>query len=222
LAYHAAMRSAWIVEAGAKSAPEPIETEETHVASAAADLFGTGYAAIRAGNIDAAAALAKRIDGHRDSAAHGPLCEQGSGYDTSKQDLLVAEVLQKSLLALVELERGHTKAAVALLDEATAIEGALPLEFGPPIIVKPSHELYGEVLMGLGRQAEAKEQFERALERAPRRSLALAGLAGSASAIGDTDAVARACGELTRSYTGADAKIEGPDACVSMPALAKH
>ena len=59
-------------------------------------------------------------------------------------------------------------------------EESLPLDFGPPIIVKPSHELYGDVLMKLGRPDDAHAQYEKALARAPRRSLSVAGLAQAA------------------------------------------
>ncbi|MDX1388308.1 MAG: hypothetical protein R3344_03915, partial [Acidobacteriota bacterium] len=181
--YHAAMRSAWIVETAGREAPPAIRPDDTQVTGAAADLFASGYAALLAGDVDAAELAAVRIDGRRETASHGPLCDMTAGYEsTTTRDLLVAEVLQKSLQALVAVERGKIDEALALLDEATAIEAAMPLDYGPPIIVKPSHEIYGEVLLRLDRPAEARVQFEEALARAPRRSLSLAGLASAAKA----------------------------------------
>jgi hypothetical protein len=47
--------------------------------------------------------------------------------------------------------------------------------FGPPAIVKPSSELYGEFLLEMNRPAEAMQAFDESLKRAPRRRLSLEG-----------------------------------------------
>jgi len=212
--YHAAMRAAWIVETGGREAPAAIRSDDTQVSAAAADLFATGYAALLAGDRAAAEAAAAAIGSRRATAAAGHLCGQtGGATDTSKNDLVVAEVLRSSLRALIERDRGNTEEALALLDEATATEEAMPLDFGPPIVVKPSNELYGEVLLGLGRPQEARAQFEKALARAPRRSLSLAGLARAAQAAGDSSTVAKACAELNDVYARADKSVARPEAC---------
>jgi len=56
--------------------------------------------------------------------------------------------------------------AVRVLREATAIEDALPMEYGPPAIIEPSHEVLGTMLLEM-RPAEARREFERALVLAP-------------------------------------------------------
>jgi tetratricopeptide (TPR) repeat protein len=214
--HHAAMRAAWIVETGGRPAPPEIRPDATEVSGAAADLFATGYAACMAGRLDAAEAAASRIGLRRDTAvAAGHICAQGGNEyeDTSKSDLLAAEVMQKSLRALVAHGRGDTVIALGLLDEATAAEESMPLDFGPPVIVKPSHEVYGEVLLTLGRPADARAQFEKALARAPRRSLSLAGLARAAKATGDTAALATTCATIAGIYAAADASVARPAAC---------
>lgn len=215
--YHAAMRAAWIVETGGRKAPAEMRPDETQVTGAAADLFANGYAAVLAGDLEAAEAAAKHIGARHDSAASGHLCGQSSsGYtDTSKKDLVVAQVLQKSLRALIEARQGNNDRALALFEEAAATEAAMPLDFGPPIIVKPSHELYGEALLKLGRPEEARLQFEKALQRAPRRSLSLAGLALAAQATSDMATVEKACGELASIYTGADKSVSRPAPCAT-------
>lgn len=119
----------------------------------------------------------------------------------------------KSLAALVALEEGKTDRALELLDEATAIEANRPLEYGPPSIVKPSHELYGEVLVALDRPDDARTQFELGLERAPRRSLSLAGLASAAEATGEEAVLMAACGELESIHASADESFKQPSAC---------
>ncbi len=54
-------------------------------------------------------------------------------------------------------------------------EDALTFEFGPPIPVKPAHELYGEELQAAHRPKEARDEFQRALARAPKRVQSLRG-----------------------------------------------
>jgi tetratricopeptide (TPR) repeat protein len=212
--YHAAMRAAWIVETGGQTAPPEMRPDETQVTGAVADLFASGYAALKGGDLDLARQSAERMGERHDSAASGHLCGQRSSYEeTSRKDLIVAQVMQDSLRALIALEQGETDAALQLLDQATSAEGDLPLEFGPPIIVKPSHELYGEVLLKLGRPLEARDMFLQALARAPRRSLALAGLARAARELGDLSGASSACAELASIYNGADEGARRPAAC---------
>jgi tetratricopeptide (TPR) repeat protein len=108
-------------------------------------------------------------------------------------------------LRALSIRRGRrAEEAVAALREAAAIEDALPLEFGPPDLVKPSHELLGELLLDLGRPEPAQRAFERALELTPGRSRALAGLVRAASAAGDRDAARRAFAVLERNWRRAD------------------
>jgi len=94
--------------------------------------------------------------------------------------------------------------AIAILKEAAAQEDAIPFEFGPPDIVKPTHELLGEVLLSAGRAAEAAREFTRALELAPGRTRSLLGLGRAATAAGDRVAAERALGELKRLWHPAD------------------
>ncbi len=213
--HHAAMRAAWIVETEGREAPAEIGGSGTQITGAAAGLFATGYAAILRGDRDRAASAAEGIVARRDAAAAGHVCSQSSsGYqDTSKNDLHAADVMRRSLHALVALNRGDTDEAIRLLEEATSLEASMPLDFGPPVIVKPSHELFGEVLLKIGRPEEAAARFREALDRAPRRSLSLAGLARAGAAMKDADLVARSCGSLAEIRSGSDANVTLPDAC---------
>ena len=220
--YHAAMRAAYIVETGAQDAPPEINPEETQVTGAAADLFASGYAALLAGNLDTAEEFAARMDARYESAAAGHLCGQTGGFeDTTKRDLVVAEVMQNSLRALIAMNRGETDRAIGLFEKATETEATMAADFGPPIIVKPSHEMYGEALLALGRPEVAKRQFDIALQRAPRRSLSLAGLVRAARAIEDGAAVARACEELSSIYAAADESVRSGSPC-SPPKVASR
>ncbi len=217
--YHAAMRASYIVETEGREAPPEISPEDTQVTGATADLFASGYAAVLKGEIARAEEIAGRMGTRYDSAAAGHLCGKSGGFDdTSKRDLLVAEIMQDSLRALIALRKGETDRALELFVKATRAESAMSMDFGPPIIVKPSHELYGEALLELGRPADAKIQFELALKRAPRRSQSLAGIARAARAVHDSVSESEACEELNSIRAAADLAVREGSPCLN-PAL---
>jgi len=66
------------------------------------------------------------------------------------------------LHGLQALRRGDSEGALVKLRQAAADETALPYEFGPPMIRKPSNEQLGEVLLELGRAKEAVAAFDAA------------------------------------------------------------
>ncbi len=163
------------------------------------------------------------------AAGHGPDHAGGGSYGggaTAAADPAQrsAAVLRADLAAQLLLDDGgHPRAgdgdgggagtppraererqALAAIERAAADEDAASYEFGPPVVVKPAHELAGELLLDLGRPAEARRHFEQALARAPRRSLSLLGLARAAARSGDAAAARRAYADLARSWRQAD------------------
>jgi tetratricopeptide (TPR) repeat protein len=80
------------------------------------------------------------------------------------------------LRGLLAIEDGRADEGIRILEAAAQAEDALPFEFGPPSILKPTWELLGEGLLALGRAEEARAAFERALQRTPGRSLVVRGL----------------------------------------------
>jgi predicted Zn-dependent protease len=86
----------------------------------------------------------------------------------------------------------------------------MPYEFGPPVPVKPSRELLGEMLLTLDRPAEAQKAFAAALRRAPGRALSLDGLARAAEKNGDAAAAADARATLKANWHRADAGVQRP------------
>jgi tetratricopeptide (TPR) repeat protein len=82
----------------------------------------------------------------------------------------------QELRGLIALADGKPDEGIGLLRAAADAEDAMPFEFGPPAIVKPTAELLGEQLLKLGRIADARAAFERAESRTPGRTLTVAGL----------------------------------------------
>ena len=88
----------------------------------------------------------------------------------------VSEILAAELEAKIAFSSGETNRALALAREAASAEDAMTFEFGPPAVIKPAHELSGELLLELNRPAEAQAEFAAALAKAPGRLLSVRGL----------------------------------------------
>jgi len=165
------MLARYVVDAGdsgSEALDWPIDLDRAPNA-AATRAFAAGHAAARrgdpAGLSDAMASFA---------AARQAIGEarEVDGAGRQRLDLLASE-LEALRLGL----GGDLEAAIELARQAAEDEAAMPLEFGPPFIEQPTHELLGELLLAAGRPAEAREAFETALSRTPGRSVVLDGLA---------------------------------------------
>ncbi|HYO16776.1 MAG TPA: hypothetical protein VE685_26560 [Thermoanaerobaculia bacterium] len=115
-----------------------------------------------------------------------------------------AEVMEKEVSALVLLKQGKTDEALKLLAEASEIEAQMPPPMGPPDPIKPANELYGEVLLELGRAQEAARQFELALLRMPNRTTSLLGAARAAVKSGDAETARERYAKLAEIWREAD------------------
>jgi tetratricopeptide (TPR) repeat protein len=211
LGYHAAMRAAQAVETD-RPAGEPIAVGAEEPFDARVHrLFARGWLSAEAGDdveLGAAAAALREAT---------PASSSGDGSDVytevSETQRENAAIMGLQLQALARRQAGDLPGAVDLLLEAATREAALPLEYGPPSVVKPSHELLGEALLAAGRAAEALQRFDEALARAPRRRLALGGRAKAAAVMGRDDLVETSCGELRDVLEAADPEIALPLPC---------
>ncbi len=87
-----------------------------------------------------------------------------------------AKVMKLELEAILAIQENDQQKAESLMKAAVALEDATTYMYGPPEIVKPSHEMYADWLVKQGRSNEAAEHFEITLERSPKRAIALDGL----------------------------------------------
>ena len=99
---------------------------------------------------------------------------------------------------------GRGEEAIARMQEAVALERELPPPMGPPRPIKPASELFGEILLELGRPREAVAQFEASLGRWPNRSPALLGLGRAHAALGDKAAARSAYRRFLANWSQAD------------------
>src|SRR5881296_1678281 len=104
---------------------------------AAVDVFVAGLSALKRGDRRGAErGLADLAAVNRSRAPAAPGQERDQ----------VPDILLKELEALLRQADSAPTDAIALMREATALEDAMSVEFGPPADVKPAHELFGEIL----------------------------------------------------------------------------
>jgi tetratricopeptide (TPR) repeat protein len=201
-----AMRAMWIVETGrcGDGALPPKEASEPR------DMFVRGLCALSSGD---AAAARRELDAMKATPTktgepHSHAVSTMT-YGGPRGGASVPEALGQELEAKLALAAGDSARAVSLAKDAASVEDAMTFEFGPPVVVKPAHELFGEILLGEGRAAEARAEFEAALAHAPGRSLSLLGLARAAAKAGDAAASREAYAALAKNWTRADPDLPG-------------
>ncbi len=126
------------------------------------------------------------------------MCSAGgfANKPPNQLDIDMVHIMELELVACAAILNKDNTAAKAAFEKATALDETLNYSFGPPTILKPVHEAYGEWLLETGQMKEAVTIFEKSLKRHPRRLLSLQGLKTAAEAIDDKNLLERAEGEL--------------------------
>lgn len=120
---------------------------------------------------------------------------------------ITSQIWNLQIAALKHLINGDHAQAIRMLDRATALEETLPPPSGPPDLIKPTHELYGELLLGIDRPKDAQQQFERSLLWHPNRARSVLGLARAADQSGDSQAARKAYGAFLNIWNQADSDL---------------
>ena len=142
--------------------------------------FARAVGAARSGSAEQAA---------RETEALSALAQKLEGSDPYWTTIVNAQRLAAS--AWIEHARGNDEEAVRLAAEASALEGSVEKHPVTPGPLLPARELEADLLLELGRPADALVAYQATLEVEPRRARALAGAARAAMAAGDLDAAER-------------------------------
>jgi len=110
----------------------------------------------------------------------------------------------KEAEAIAAQAAGDRKGAVERMNEAIAIENSIYALSQPPYPIIPAHELYGTMLMEMGRPAEAMKHFMETLKRTPGRPRAIYGIARAAEALNDRQTAIKRYTELLELWKNAD------------------
>jgi tetratricopeptide (TPR) repeat protein len=155
--------------------------------------FVRGLAAAKLGSPDAARFAAELQAARK---------RQGDAYSGK-----AAEIKELEVRAVVAAKKQTYEEAIDLMKRATAIEEEMSPPSGPPTLIKPSHELFGEILLLANQPKEAVEQFDKALLRQPNRARSLLGKARAAAKSGDTKVALEAYSRFARQWSQADAAL---------------
>ena len=164
----------------------------------AATEFGIALGALYRGDAGVVDATLTQMAAQRAAAATDPNSVTSRG---------MSEVMEKTLRAYVAKKRGDAAGALALFRDAANQEAALPMPFGPPQTIKPPREAAGELLLERGKPAEARDEFILALNRTPRRTAPLLGLARAEWASGRKAESRKHYRELLTIWHAADADL---------------
>lgn len=117
------------------------------------------------------------------------------------------KLMAQMLEAVIAQRAGETAKAMQLVAEAAAAYDAIPFDFGPPVPLKPPHELLGEIHLAAGQPAQAVAEFDLALKSAPLRAQSLLGRARALAAMGEAERAAKAYDALAAIWQHADTDL---------------
>ncbi|HKO45241.1 MAG TPA: tetratricopeptide repeat protein [Pyrinomonadaceae bacterium] len=146
------------------------------------------------------------INGLAAAMKNAPLdqLKASSGNGPGAESPGIAELEVRALAASI---RGEHEKAIQLMTEAVKIEEQRGAPSGPPGLIKPAHELFGEILMRAGKHERAAEQFKTALLRQPNRARSLLGLARVHAKSGNNAEAGNIYGKLLEQWKDADADL---------------
>ena len=159
-------------------------------------IFGRGLGAARSGNL-----VQAKEDQARLAALRDALLAAKVGYWADQVD--IQRLLVAGWIARAE---GRNDDALQLLRAAADREDATEKHPVTPGPIVPARELLGELLLDLGRPAEALREFEASQQREPNRLRAYYGAARAAELSGDTAKAKLQYGQLVTLAAQADSE----------------
>jgi hypothetical protein len=121
------------------------------------------------------------------------------------QQAKIIEIMELEVSAQSASMKGNHNEAIEMMKRATVLEEDMSPPSGPPSLIKPSHELFGEILLRAKRPKEAAQQFAMSLARQPNRARSLLGAARAAAQGGDPKEAAASYSKLLKIWAQADA-----------------
>lgn len=110
----------------------------------------------------------------------------------------------KEAEAIAARASGDIEGAMAIMNEAVAVEDSIYALSQPPYPIIPVHELYGTMLLEVKRPAEAMKHFTETLKRTPGRPKAIYGIARAAESLGDRQTAMKRYTEFLELWKQAD------------------
>ncbi len=141
--------------------------------------------AARSGDPDAAQPEVDRLVALRDElrcvTGSGPECMQAQQSYWADQ----VEIQRRSAAAWLAFARGHHPLALELMRSSADLEDSTEKHPVTPGAITPAREMLGELLLELGKPAQALQEFEASLKNSPNRFNGLYGAARAAELAGN-------------------------------------
>ncbi|WAK02339.1 hypothetical protein [Methylobacter sp. YRD-M1] len=116
----------------------------------------------------------------------------------------IVTIQRLEIAAAASASKGRLDEAIKHMEKAAAMEDSAPPQPGPPPLIKPAHELLGELLLKADRPVEAEKQFESALFRHTSRARSLLGVARAAAQQGNREKAMDAYSKFRHQWRQAD------------------
>jgi hypothetical protein len=199
----AASPARYVVERGDWKGASALEVRPTTLPYITAiSWFAKGLGAARSGDIAQAQTAAAQLETLRDQ-----LREKKDVYWSGQVDIQL-----QTVTAWTQLAAGHNDEALQTMSAAADAEDKTEKHPVTPGQLTPARELYGTMLLQVGKPAEALTAFEATMHKEPNRLDAILGAANAAAAVGDN-------AKAKQYYTAATALAS--DASEDRPALPK-
>ncbi len=169
-------------------------TRELDSETSAPVALATGISAVKTGDL----ALARRAAARLEELGN----KEVNDRSTFQRGTGPAKVSHHEVMALIELFQGSSERAIEHLGKGVGVAKSMGPPRGSASPVKPVFELYGEVLLELGRADDAVDKFQASLQRTPNRPLSLLGLARSHEAAGNRPAAEASYSKLLDLWNG--------------------
>jgi len=173
--YYALMRAAYINESQDWHADlHAIDMTGTELSARSSDMYINVMIALH--TLQDEVALKNKINALEKSFGtspnYVPKTEKHADYFTSitSAGITAAKIVELEWLAQLKVHEGRVKEAIQDLKEASMLEDEMSFGYGPPVPVKPAHELLGDVLFLDKQYLLADTEYRVALKRAPNRS----------------------------------------------------
>ena len=179
------LKGTYLVESeewGGEIADIPVGIDDLNLSVRSQYRFLEGMKAFKTGDKSKLDTLIKTMKKELDKEVYlvtydnAAFCSGADRNETSPSMLLESEIMMYQLKALKSWLEDDPETTETYLKKTIELENGLSYSYGPPVIQKPTHELYGDWLFEVNRGQEAFEQYELTLKRAPKRRKAEEGM----------------------------------------------
>lgn len=194
-------------------ASEAIKSQDLRIEIRNLDRFVKGLTAFKKGDRKMLKELVDEAVKDVSAAQQGSVINEGiaqckgnasSNGSPGSAGLNMAKIMAAELKAVLAYMDGDFVKADEDFRKAIAVEEQNGHFFGPPEIMRPTQEFYGDFLLSQGRYPEAADAYEKALAKAPGRTQSLLGLKQALEHLPEQERARAVSAQLEKNLATAD------------------